>query len=64
MQIQDKAYVVTTNYSKLSVRMPTVLPMQKYIWLFIVPNAKTKTQLTLIHQIFHFEYKIQQNVTI
>ena len=22
MQIQDKAYVVTTNYSKLSVRMP------------------------------------------
>jgi len=29
MQIQDKAYAVTTNYSKLSIRMPIVLPIQK-----------------------------------
>jgi len=30
MQIQDKAaYVETTKYSKLSVRMPIVLPIQK-----------------------------------
>jgi len=34
------------------------------MWLFSVPNAKAKTQLTLIYQIFHFVYKIQQNVTI
>jgi len=34
------------------------------IWLFTVPNAKTKTQLTLIYQIFHFGYKIQQDLTI
>jgi len=29
MQIQDKAYAETTDYSKLSVRMAIVLPIQK-----------------------------------
>jgi len=29
-----------------------------------VANAKTKTQLKLICQIFHFAYKIKQNFTI
>jgi len=61
IQRQDKAYAVT---SKLSVRMPIVLPIQNKIKLFSVPNAKTKTQLKVICQIFHFAYKIQQNLTI
>jgi len=29
MQIQDKEYVVTTNYSKFSARMPIVLQIPK-----------------------------------
>jgi len=29
MQIQDKEYVVTTNYRKFSVRMPIVLQIPK-----------------------------------
>jgi len=31
--------------------------------IFSVANAKTKTHLKLIFQIFHFAYKIQQNFT-
>jgi len=32
--------------------------------LFSVANAKTKTHMKLIFQIFHFAHKIQQNFTI
>ena len=53
MQRQDKTYVAS---SKLSVRIPIVLPMQKKIRLFSVANTKTKTQLKLICHVFHFAY--------
>jgi len=48
-----QAYVAT---SRLSVSMPIVLPIQ----LFSLSSAKTKAQLELICQIFHFVYRIQQ----
>jgi len=54
MQRQDKVYVATNKLSVLA---------NAQIKLFSVTNAKTKTQLILICQTFHFAYKIQQNFT-
>jgi len=34
------------------------------VYLFGIANAKTKTQLKLIRQVFNFAPKIQQNFTI
>jgi len=47
MQIQDKAYVVTTYYSKLSVRMPIVLPIQKQNMAIYCSQCKNKNTVDI-----------------
>jgi len=62
MQRQDKVYAASSELS--AVRMPIVSPMQKWLYLFSIANAKTKTQLKLICQILDSAYKIQKNFTV
>jgi len=62
MQIQDKAYAERRTIASSLYGYQLRCQYKNKIWLFTVPNAKTK--LTLIYPIFHFAYEIQQNVTI
>ena len=53
MQTQDTAYAICFSWRVVcAVGMPIVLLMEKLLWLFSVANAKTKTQLKLICEIF------------
>jgi len=63
MQSQDKAYVATSKLSVFCKDANCVANAEINIALGVA-NAKTKTQLKLICQTFHFVYKIQRNFTI